>query len=86
MDRRAGVGEVAAPAAADTDLLARRLGVVDHQDGTPTLARLDGAHHAGRARADHHNVEGFQGFSVLCSPSFDRSRLPESTDWRARAA
>ena len=32
-----------------------------HQHRAPAPARLDGAHHPGRARADHHNVEILQG-------------------------
>ena len=55
------VGEIAAPAAGDADLLAGRARMVDHQHRAPAPARLDGAHHPGRARADHHDVEILQG-------------------------
>ncbi len=54
---RPQIGEVAAPAARDADLLARRAGVVDHAHATAALARLDGAHHAGRAGADDQDVD-----------------------------
>ena len=54
------IGEITAPAAADADFLARRLGVVGDQHPATAFARLDGAHHAGGSGADHHNVEDFR--------------------------
>ncbi len=36
-------------------------GMVDHQHRASAPARLDGAHHPGRAGADHHDVEILQG-------------------------
>ncbi|MNR02531.1 hypothetical protein D3C85_1183860 [compost metagenome] len=51
------IGEVAASAARDADLLARCAGVVDDAHAAAALARLDGAHHAGRAGADDQDVE-----------------------------
>ena len=59
--RGVDVGEIAASPARDADFLAGRARMVDHQHRASAPARLDGAHHPGRARADHHNVEILQG-------------------------
>src|SRR5690606_37049137 len=56
----AAVGEVAAPAAGDADLLGQLGGVVEQQHATTALAGLTGTHHAGGAGADHDDVEGFE--------------------------
>ena len=53
----ADIGEVAAPAARNADLFARRLGVVDHQHGAAALAGLDRRHHAGSPGAQNDDVE-----------------------------
>lgn len=50
------VGEVAAPATGNADLLARPSGVVEQQDRPSALARLDRAHQARRARADDDHI------------------------------
>ena len=51
------VGEIAAAAARDADLLGELFGVVDDQHAAPALAGLGGAHHAGCAGAYHDDVE-----------------------------
>ncbi len=50
------VGEIAAAAAGDTDFLARRLGVVEDDDGAAALTGADGAHHAGSPRPQNQHV------------------------------
>ena len=75
-----GVGEVAAPAAGDADLLPRRGGVIEHQHRAPPLARLDGAHHAGRAGADDDHVEPVHHH--LTPPRGLRVRLRKTPDDR----
>ena len=50
------VGEVAAAAAGDQDLLADALGVVEQDDAPSAPPGLDGAHHARRACAQHHHI------------------------------
>src|SRR6185437_3867480 len=65
---RAGVdvGEVAAPAARDADLLSGSHGMVDDQNRAAALARFDRAHHAGGTCTDHNNIEpGQLGFAPL---------------------
>ena len=52
------VGEIAAPATRDQDLLADLGRVIEQQHGPATLARAQGAHQAGRARAGNDDVEG----------------------------
>ena len=59
--RRVQVGEVAAPAAGDADLLADLLVVVDEHDAPSALPRGRGAHHAGRAGTDHGDLEARGG-------------------------
>ena len=51
------VGEIAAPAAGDANALAELVGMFDQQHPPPTLPRLRGAHHAGRACADDDDVK-----------------------------
>ncbi len=51
------VGEVAAATAADEDLAARLLGVVQHQHGTAPVARLGRTHQPGRSGTDHHHIK-----------------------------
>ena len=51
------IGEVAAPAAGDADLLGELGGVVDDQHAASALTGFGGAHHAGGAGADHDDVE-----------------------------
>src|SRR5690606_22037222 len=50
------VGEVAAPAARDQDLLARRVGAVEHQHAQAARARLRRAHQPGRPGSQHYRV------------------------------
>ncbi|MNC14074.1 hypothetical protein D3C75_618400 [compost metagenome] len=50
------VGEVAATAAADEDLAARFLGVVQQQHGSPPITGLGRTHQAGRPGPDHHHI------------------------------
>ena len=61
------VGEVAAPAARDADLLGHLVGVVDEQDFQPALAGLACTEQAGGTGADDDNIknkgsEGHRGF------------------------
>jgi hypothetical protein len=60
------VGEVAASAARDKDLLAQPVGVLDHGDAAAALAGFDGAHQACRAAAENECVEGM-GHEVTCA-------------------
>jgi uncharacterized protein YajQ (UPF0234 family) len=53
---RAGIGEIAAPAAGHQDLLADLVGVVDHQHAATALARGNGAHQPGGAGTDDQHV------------------------------
>ena len=52
------VGEIAAPAAGDEDLLADAIGMLQHGDPAATFAGFDGTHQAGRAAAENDHVEG----------------------------
>ena len=68
--RGAGVGEVAAAAAGDQDLLADAVGVLDHQHAPAALAGGDRAHQAGGAAADDQRVERFShGFARSTAPA-----------------
>ena len=62
---RAGVdvGEVAAAASGDEDLLADAFGMVEQDDAAAAAACLDCAHHAGRACAQNYDI------NLLHSPS-----------------
>ena len=51
------VGEVAAPAAGDENFFADAIAMFDDQHAPAALARLDGAHQARGACADHNHVE-----------------------------
>ena len=52
------VGEVAASAARNENLLADALGPLQHSDGPPPLPGRERAHQSGRARAEHEHVGG----------------------------
>src|SRR5436190_22925471 len=54
---RVDVGKIAAATARDADLLAGRLGVVDHQHRAAALARFDRRHHPGGAGSEHHYID-----------------------------
>ncbi len=54
--RGARIGEVAAAAAGDADLLAGGRGVVEQQHAPAALGRLNGAHQPRRAGADHQDI------------------------------
>ena len=56
-----GVGEIAAPAAGDTDFLADFAGVIHQAHPQAGLACLCGAHHAGGTGAQHQYIIGGQG-------------------------
>ncbi len=51
------VGEIAAAAAGDENLLAQAVGVFEDGDTASALAGFDGAHQAGRAAAENQCVE-----------------------------
>ena len=55
------VGEVAAAAAGDEDLLARAIGVLEDGDAASALARFDGAHQSGGAGTKNDCVEAMRG-------------------------
>ena len=59
--RRPEIGEVAAPAARDQDLLADRVGMIEHQHAPAALAGAQRAHQPGRATAGDDDVEGLPG-------------------------
>lgn len=58
---RVDVREVAAPAAGDADFFGETLCVVEKDDAASGLSGHGRAHHAGRARADDGDIEGFHG-------------------------
>ena len=51
------VGEVTAPPARDENLFPHAIGAFEDNDAATSLACLDGAHQAGRSRAQHNRVE-----------------------------
>src|SRR3546814_17248314 len=55
--RAVQVGEVAAPAAGDADLLRRPGGLLQQQHAPPAPASLDCSHEAGRPRAEDDDIE-----------------------------
>src|SRR6202008_265364 len=55
--RAVEIGEVAAAAARNQDLLSRTLGMVEQQDAAAALARGQRGHHAGCACAEDYRVE-----------------------------
>jgi hypothetical protein len=59
------IGEVAATAAADEDLAARLLGVVEHQHGATPVASLGRTHQSGRPGTDHHHIHLFHRHSPI---------------------
>src|SRR5436190_10740378 len=84
----AGVGEVAAPAAADGDLFPDAVLMLDERDFSPALPGGEGAHHPGGAAADDDDIEvlfvhaassirggvaGFQGLSAKSDSSMPRA-------------
>jgi len=50
------IGEVAAAAAGDEDLLSRPVGVVEHEGAPSAPSRFDGAHQTGRACAQYEDI------------------------------
>ena len=77
----AEIGEVAPPAAADQDLLARLVRVVEQQDAAPALAGAHGGEQPRRAGADHDDIEG--GHAAAASPAISRptasaTRMPST--------
>ena len=61
--RGMAVGEIAASAAGNADLLTRRGGMVQNQHIAP--ARRTGAHQARRARAQYHHIALFRAHMPL---------------------
>ncbi len=59
------VGEVATATATDEDLAARLLGVVEHQHGAATVARLRCTHQSGRTGPDHHHIDLLHHHSLI---------------------
>ena len=82
--RAARIGEVAAPAAADEDLLPRLLGVVEQQHAAPALPRAHRAEQPRRAGAEHHHIEiRHAGQAAAASPAMSRptasaTRMPST--------
>ena len=64
------IGEVAAAAAGDADLFARRFRMVENDDGAAALAGADGAHHASGARPQNQHV------TFLCHHSIRSVSFP----------
>ncbi len=58
---RVAIGEVAAPATGDQDLLADLLGVIEQQHAPAALAGAHRAHQAGGAGPDNDDIEGLAG-------------------------
>ena len=58
------VGEVAAPAAGDQDLLANAVGAFQDGDAASALASSDGAHQPGGASAQNHRIVGMDHKTV----------------------
>ena len=65
---RADVGEVAAPAARDADLLGDALGMIDEQDTQPELTGPCRAEEPGGAGTDDDDVEAGGGAQGVRSP------------------
>jgi hypothetical protein len=63
------IREVAAPAARNQDLLARRVRVVEQQHAPPAGTGRHRAHHAGGARADDDDVEVFRISHIVAAVS-----------------
>ncbi len=59
------VGEIAAAAAADEDLAARLLGVVEHQHGAAPITGLGRTHQSGRPGTDHHHIKLLHHHSLI---------------------
>jgi 23S rRNA pseudouridine2604 synthase len=74
------VGEVAPAAAGNADLLAGRLGMVEHQHAATALGRLDGAHHPGGAGADDHHVDLVQA-GLLCAGGYGIEPATNHAPW-----
>jgi hypothetical protein len=51
------IREVAAAATGDQDLFADAIGPLQYSNASSASSGFDGAHQAGRARAENHNVE-----------------------------
>jgi hypothetical protein len=77
----AEVGEVAAPAAGDEDLLARLVRVVEQQHAPAALARAQGGEHPGRSGAEDDDIE--VAHAAAASPAMARpiasaTRMPST--------
>jgi hypothetical protein len=65
------VGEVAAPAARDANLLADSVRVFQYYDPTPAPARFGRAKHPGRAASDYYDIIFAHACHILTSaPSY----------------
>jgi hypothetical protein len=53
------IGEVAAAASGDEDLLADAIGMIENHDATTALAGGDGSHEAGCPGAEHQDIADF---------------------------
>ena len=73
------IGEIAAPAAGDEDLLANAIGVLQHGDPAATLAGFDGTHQSGCAAAENNYVEGLVG--QVISFKFQVSSFKSKVNW-----
>jgi hypothetical protein len=80
----AGVGEVAAPATADQDLLPRRLRMIQQQHALAPLARAQGAHQPGGAGAEDddveipHDAQAASARPAMSRPTASATRIPST--------
>ncbi len=59
------VGEIAAAAAGDEDLLANAIGMFEHRHAPSALAGFDGAHQPRGSGAEHDDIESLDQFLVV---------------------
>ncbi len=77
----AEIGEVAAPAAADQDLLAGLVGVIEQQHAPPALARAHGGEQPRRAGAEDDDIEvrhAAAASPAMARPTASATRMPST--------
>ena len=74
------VGEVAAPAAGDQDLLADTLRALQHGRAPPAPAGFDGAHQAGCPGAENDYVKTLHMKAASCAQNEAKYRLPKGRE------
>ena len=64
------VGEVAAAASGDEDLLADSFGMVEQDDAAASAASFEGAHHASGACSEYYDIHLLRAHLLWGSPGF----------------